>query len=143
MANYLNDHGFTDIKVNNDLTSNPQIVACRKGRLCFVIVRTALYPHQGQLDDDRLFKQLVEQADQYNAYCYFSGVGIANADGKNAQEKALPVRGGAYHASFDGLKIMTLAERVTVLKSGSPAADPVPLSSNPQSPGQVSATEIF
>ena len=108
-----------------------------------MIVRTALYPHRGQLDNDRLFKQLVDQADQYNAYCYFAGVGIANADGKTAQEMATPVRGAAYHVSFAGLKIMTLSDRVTVLGTGAAAQDAPPLVVSKADPGEVSAEVLF
>ncbi|HPG72099.1 MAG TPA: hypothetical protein PLT21_08690, partial [Syntrophales bacterium] len=57
----------------------PQIVARKDGQLCFVIVRTDVYPNRGKLADDREFLYNLEHAERNNALCYFAGVGICNA----------------------------------------------------------------
>ncbi len=127
IGNQLKSEGFTDIEVNRDITRNPQIIAHRKGKLCFIVVRTALYPHLGQLTDAQLIQDLVDHADRHQALCYFASLGIANADGENEQERATPLRAGRYHIAFDGLKVLTLPERVRTFRSDTPTPDmPLP-----------------
>jgi hypothetical protein len=98
----------------------PQIVAKKNGRLCFVVVRTDVYPNKGKLADDRELVYNLEHAERNDAVCYFAGVGICNAAATDAgDEKAMgiPVREGGFYVDFDGLKIMTTLGRV-VIKNG-------------------------
>lgn len=143
IGNQLKSEGFTDIEVNRDITKNPQIIARRKGKLCFIVVRTALYPQHGQLTDPQLIHDLVDHADRHQAYCYFASLGIANADGKNELERATPLRGGRYYIAFDGLKVLTLPERVRTFRSDTPTPDmPLPAGQATAAPA-VSADDLL
>lgn len=61
--------------------------------------------------------------DRHRATCYFASVGLAYADGENDEEMSQPVRGGRFHVSYDGLLILTLSNRVSVLEERSKAED--------------------
>ena len=92
----------------------PQIVARKDGQLCFVIVRTDVYPNRGKLADDREFLYNLEHAERNNALCYFAGVGICNAAATDAGDEAamgVPEREGGFYVDFDGLKVMTTLGR--------------------------------
>ena len=93
----------------------PQIVARKDGRLCFVVVRTDVYPNRGKLADDRELLYNLEHAERNNALCYFAGVGICNAAATDAGDETamgVPVREGGFYVDFDGLKVMTTLGRV-------------------------------
>ena len=105
---FLKKQNYEIDTVNTDITKNPQIVAKRNGQLHFIIVRTACYPSKGKIESDQLTLQFIEHADKNKAVCYFASVGIANSDGKNDLEMAIPVKGAGYYVSFDGLEILTL-----------------------------------
>ena len=93
----------------------PQIVARKDGRLCFVVVRTDVYPNRGKLADDRELLYNLEHAERNNVLCYFAGVGICNAAATDAGDETamgVPVREGGFYVDFDGLKVMTTLGRV-------------------------------
>jgi hypothetical protein len=113
--NQIQKDGFIVESVNTDRKVNPQIVARKDGQLSFIVVRTACYPHKGELESEELFEKLVRHADQNNAICYFAGVGIANSEGENDREMSLPVKGAGFYVSYEGLLIMTFSNRVKVL----------------------------
>jgi len=90
-------------------------VARKDGRLCFVVVRTDVYPNRGKLADDRELLYNLEHAERNNALCYFAGVGICNAAATDAGDETamgVPVREGGFYVDFDGLKVMTTLGRV-------------------------------
>ena len=77
--------GYEILGANPSLATTPQIVARKNGRLCFVVVRTDVYPRKGTLADDRELFYNLEHAERNDAVCYFAGIGICNA--------AAPTRG--------------------------------------------------
>ena len=115
---YLREEGYEIVEVNTDLAMHPQIVATKNGELKFIIVRTASYPSKGQIENDQEASQCFAHADKRGATCYFASVGIANADGADDAEMAVPVKGAPFHVSFDGLVILTSADRVKVWTPG-------------------------
>jgi hypothetical protein len=94
-------------------SSHPQIIANKGGETGFFIVRTALYPDRGRIEGEEVFRTLVEHAASHGASCYFASVGIANSEGKSEEEMAVPVKGVAYHVTFDGLVKMELPAETT------------------------------
>jgi len=109
--------GFEILGANPSLSVTPQIVARKDGRLCFVVVRTDIYPNKGKLADEREICNSLEHADRNNALCYFAAVGICNAAAKDARDEEgmrVPVGRGGFYVDFDGLKIMTTIDRVHV-----------------------------
>jgi hypothetical protein len=95
----------------------PQIVARKNGRLCFVVVRTDVYPNKGRLSDDREVFYNLEHAERNDALCYFASVGICNSAAAEAgDEKAMgvPVREGGFYVDFDGLKVLTTLDRIGI-----------------------------
>ncbi len=115
-------NGFEILGANPSLSVTPQIVARKNGRLCFVVVRTDLYPNKGALADEREVRHNLEHAERHNATCYFAGVGICNAAATDASDKeamGTPVRDGGFYVAFDGLKIMTTIDRVDIARTSS------------------------
>ena len=115
VAEYSQKDGFEIVSINKDRKYNPQIVAKKNGQLAFIVVRTACYPNKGSLDDAALRSQLISNADQHNAICYFASVGIANSEGQTDEEMGIPIKGGGYYVSFEGLLILTRSDRVKIL----------------------------
>jgi hypothetical protein len=109
--------GYEILGANPSLSVTPQIVAKKNGRLCFVVVRTDVYPNKGILADEREVRRNLEHAKRNDAVCYFAGVGICNAAAKDAgdeQAKGIPVKGGGFYVDFDGLKVITSIDRVNI-----------------------------
>ena len=109
--------GYEILGANPSLAMTPQIVARKNGRLCFVVIRTDVYPNKGRLADDRELFYNLEHAERNNALCYFASVGICNAAAAEAgDEKAMgvPCRDGGFYVDFDGLKVMTTIDRIGV-----------------------------
>ena len=97
-----------------DRSSHPQIIANKDGETGFFIVRTAMYPGRGRIEGEEVFRTLVEHAASHGASCYFASVGLANSEGKAEEEMAVPVKGVAYHVTFDGLLKMELPAESTI-----------------------------
>ena len=109
--------GYEILGANPSLAMTPQIVARKNGRLCFVVVRTDVYPNKGRLSDDREVFYNLEHAERNDALCYFASVGICNSAAAEAgDEKAMgiPVREGGFYVDFDGLKVLTTLDRIGV-----------------------------
>jgi hypothetical protein len=108
--------GYEILGANPSTAMTPQIVARKAGRLCFVVVRTDVYPNKGRLAGDKELFYNLEHAERNNAVCYFASVGICNsAAAEKGDEKAMgiPVKGSGFYVDFDGLKIMTTIERMS------------------------------
>ena len=114
--NFIKTEGHEAVSVNTDVGVNPQIIAKKNGQLEYIVVRTACYPFKGQIESDQIAFQCIEHADNVNATCYFASVGIANADGKNDAEMALPRKGSGFHVAFEGLAILTRTDRAKVAR---------------------------
>jgi len=109
--------GYEILGANPSLAMTPQIVARKNGRLCFVVVRTDVYPNKGRLSDDREVFYNLEHAERNDALCYFASVGICNSAAAEAgDEKAMgiPVREGGFYVDFDGLKVLTTLDRIVI-----------------------------
>lgn len=107
--------GYEILGANPSLAMTPQIVARKNGRLCFVLVRTDVYPNKGRLSGDREVFYNLEHAERNDALCYFASVGICNSAAAEAgDEKAMgiPVREGGFYVDFDGLKVLTTIDRI-------------------------------
>jgi hypothetical protein len=109
--------GFEILGANPSPTMIPQIVARKDGRLCFVIVRTDLYPNKGRLAGDKEFFYILEHAERNEALCYFAGVGICNAvavETGDGRAMGTAVRDQGFYVDFDGLKLLTTFDRIAV-----------------------------
>lgn len=109
--------GFEILGADPSPAVTPQIVAKKNGRLCFVVVRTDVYPNKGRIADEREMFYNLEHAERNDAVCYFAGVGICNAAATDAGDEAamgVPVREGGFYVDFDGLKVMTTLDRMNV-----------------------------
>ena len=109
--------GYEILGANPSLAMTPQIVARKNGRLCFVVIRTDVYPNKGRLADDRELFYNLEHAERNNALCYFASVGICNSAAAEAgDEKAMgiPIRDGGFFVDFEGLKVLTTIDRIGV-----------------------------
>jgi hypothetical protein len=114
--NYLKKEGHEIVSVNSDIDVNPQIVAKKNGQLEFIIVRTACYPSKGQVENNQLAAQCIAYAHKHKAMCYFASVGIANVNGKNDAEMAIPIKGAGFYVSFEGLQILTHSDTTSIWK---------------------------
>jgi hypothetical protein len=115
--------GYEILGANPSLAMTPQIVARKNGRLCFVVVRTDVYPNRGELAGDKELFYNLEHAERNNAICYFAGVGICNSTAAEAgDEKAMgiPVKGDGFYVDFDGLKVLTTIDRIGVANGNGP-----------------------
>lgn len=118
--------GYEILGANPSLATTPQIVAKKNGRLCFVVVRTDVYPNKGRLADDRELFYNLEHAERNDAVCYFAGVGICNAaatDAGNEAAMSVPARDGGFYVDFDGLKIMTTLDRAGIANGNGQEAE--------------------
>jgi hypothetical protein len=109
--------GYEILGANPSLAVTPQIVARKDGRLCFVIVRTDVYPNKGRLAGDKELFYNLEHADRNNAVCYFASVRICNAAAADAGDQKTMgdvVRDQGFYVDFGGLQAMTTIERVGV-----------------------------
>ena len=109
--------GYEILGANPSLAMTPQIVARKNGQLCFVVVRTDVYPNKGKLADDREAFYNLEHAERNNALCYFASVGTATRRlPRRAMRKrwASPVRDGGFFVDFEGLKVLTTMDRIGV-----------------------------
>jgi len=109
--------GYEILGANPSLAMTPQIVARKNGRLCFVVVRTDVYPNKGRLSDDREVFYNLEHAERNDALCYFASVGICNsaaADAGDEKAMGIPVREGGFYVDFDGLKVLTTLDRIGI-----------------------------
>lgn len=100
----LRKNGFIISAVTTDRLSNPQIVAKSNSVLFHIIVRTACYPNKGNIESKELGFQLLQEANNKNAQCYFASIGIANADGTTDLEMATLIRGAGYYISYSGIE---------------------------------------
>lgn len=114
---HLKKEGHEIVSVNTDVSSNPQIVSKKNGQLEFIVVRTACYPSKGEIESDKIAMHCIEQADKHKATLYFASVGIANSQGKNDAEMAIPVRGAGFYVAFEGLVFLTRSDRVKVMRN--------------------------
>lgn len=96
------------VDVHADPLEFPQIAAMKEGELGFFVVRTGMYPERGRIEGEETFQKLVRYATSRGGSCYFASVSLANSEGKTEEEMAIPVKGVAYHAAFDGLVKMEL-----------------------------------
>jgi len=100
------DEGYKILQVRKEMDINPQILATKDGVRYFILVRTARYPDMGVLKPD-VAARMLKHAKKNDATCLFAGVGIANAEGENEKEMALPVKAGEYYINFKGLMPIT------------------------------------
>ena len=117
--------GYEIIGSNPSLAVTPQIVARKKGRLCFVVVRTDIYPNKGKLTDREIHHNL-QHAERNDATSYFASVGICNAtatDDSDEERVRIPARGAGFYVDFDGLKVMTTIDRLGIANGN---AHPLP-----------------
>ena len=109
--------GYEILGANPSLSVTPQIVARKNGRICFVVVRTGIYPNKGTLADDREIRRNLQHAERNNATCYFASVGICNAaatDARDEESMRISVRDGGFYVDFDGLKVMTTVDNLHI-----------------------------
>lgn len=99
----LIDNGYEVLNVRKEADINPQILAKKNDQLIFVIVKTECYPHMGILDP-AIVSQVAQLAVKHNALCYFSSIGIANANGETEEAMSQPVLGGEYYINYEGMK---------------------------------------
>lgn len=108
--------GYEILGANPSLAMTPQIVARKNGRLCFVVVRTDVYPNKGTLAGDKELFYNLEHAERNNAVCYFASVGICNAAAADAGDENMMgevVRDQGFYVDFEGLQVMTTIERMS------------------------------
>ncbi|MFC0877044.1 hypothetical protein ACE01N_10630 [Saccharicrinis sp. FJH2] len=98
----LVDKGHKVLNVRKEMDINPQILAEIDGNKALIVVRTARYPHMGVIPP-HVAAQVRELAVKHKANMYFASVGIANANGENDEEMALPVVDGEYYINYKGL----------------------------------------
>ncbi|MFW5754935.1 MAG: hypothetical protein ACOCV9_09030 [Marinilabiliaceae bacterium] len=99
----LVDKGYEVLNVRKETDIDPQILARHKGKMLFIVVRTAAYPEMGVLTP-RTAARVSAHARKHNAVCYFASVGIANAEGENDEEMSKPVVDGEYYINYKGLQ---------------------------------------
>ena len=99
----LVDNGYEVLNVRKETDIDPQILARRKGKMYFIVVRTATFPDMGVLTP-RTASKVNAHAHKHNAVCYFASVGIANALGESDEEMGQPVIDGEYYINFKGLQ---------------------------------------
>ena len=117
---YVQKEGVAVESVNANPAQGPQIVGQRWGSLAFIMVKTACYPHKGQLTPGE-FNHWLAWADRHGATAFFASVGITcvvypdQSDVRDEQEQSLPIRHAGFNIAYEGLVVMTTSNRVTIL----------------------------
>lgn len=70
--------------VNSKPKRNPQFVCLKDKVLHFIVVRHVPYPNDPTAYDNSLMKKMKGHADKHEARTYFAGVGLSNAQDRNA-----------------------------------------------------------
>lgn len=99
----LQNH-FEVLSVEPDLEIFPQIVARKKEQMYFIVVQTAAYPEVGDLPTNHQIKEIRAHATKHNAITKFVSLGLANANAKNENEKAILKKGGEFLVNYSGFK---------------------------------------
>lgn len=80
----LEAEGFEFMGVNSKPKRNPQFVCLKDKVLHFIVVRHVPYPNDPTAYDHSLMKKMKDHADKHEARTYFAGVGLSNAQDRNA-----------------------------------------------------------
>ncbi len=92
------------LSVNIKFEQNPQILARKDEEMYFIVIKTSTYPDLGSLSP-MAAEEIIKHADKHKAKILFAHVGVANADTKEEEEMAFPVKGGQYYINYNGLSI--------------------------------------
>ncbi|MCK5825311.1 MAG: Na(+)-translocating NADH-quinone reductase subunit F [Ichthyobacteriaceae bacterium] len=99
----LEEQIYELLAINSDLKKNPQFIVNNKDKeLCFVVVKTVLYPDNPSNFDIIWMETFKQHAKDKNAKLYYAGVGLANSDD---MEKPLTKNSG-YIVKYDGIKLI-------------------------------------
>lgn len=96
--------GFEVLSVRPEPEIDPQIVAKKDNQLYFIVVRTDIYPHQGEMPSISRIQQVRDHAKKHTAICKFVSIGLKNAEAKNDIEKSKLYKGGEFLVSYSGLQ---------------------------------------
>jgi len=96
--------GFEVLSVRPELEIDPQIVAKKEDELYFIVVRTDIYPHKGELPSISRIQQLRDHAEKHNAVCKFISIGLTNANADDEAEKSKLYKGGEFLVDYSGLQ---------------------------------------
>lgn len=90
------------LSVNMEFDKNPQILARKDDKMHFIVVKTSTYPDVGSIPAQAA-EEIIKHAEKHEAKCLFAHVGVANANGKDEQEMARPVKNGEFYINYKGL----------------------------------------
>ncbi len=95
----LEEDGFEFMAVNSKFKKDPQFVCLKDKDLHFVVVRYVAFPEDPKAFDPTLMDKVKSHADKFEAKTYYAGVGLSNAEDRNA-----PVLlNEPYVVDYDGL----------------------------------------
>lgn len=80
----LEAEGFEFMGVNSKPGKNPQFVCLREKVLHFIVVRPVAHPHDPKVFDEALMQKVRDHALKFEARTYYAGVGLYNAEDRNA-----------------------------------------------------------
>jgi hypothetical protein len=96
--------GFEVLSVRHEPEIDPQIVAKKEEQLYFIVVRTDIYPHRGELPSISRIQQVRDHAQQHKAICKFISIGLTNAQATTEQEKSKLYKKGEFLVDYSGLQ---------------------------------------
>ncbi len=108
VAKSLREEGYEDVKICTNQQTGPQITALIDGQKINVMVRTAMFPERGQLENTESVKQTAMDAETAGELCLFASVGLFNSEAENEAEASLAIRGGTFYVSYTGLQQFSL-----------------------------------
>ena len=82
-------------------------------------MRTACYPSKGQLSPAE-FSHWLAWADKHQATAFFASVGVAcvaypdRSEVRSESDMSLPIKNAGFNIAYEGLVVMTTADRVKV-----------------------------
>lgn len=96
----LEEDGYEFMTVNSTLKKDPQFVCLREKKLHFIVVRAVTYPNNPQDFDDVLMEKVRSHAENFDAFAYYAGVGLAHGE-----DYALPITlSSPYAINYQGLQ---------------------------------------
>lgn len=96
--------GYKVLSVRSEPEIDPQIVAQKEDQMYFIVVRTDVYPHKGQLPSISRIQQVRDHAEKHKAICKFIGIGLTNAESEKEEEKSKLYKGGEILVEYSGMQ---------------------------------------
>jgi hypothetical protein len=130
----IRKNGFTVLSTDTNSGTIPQIIARRKGQHFIILVRTAVYPKKGKLENRETALKNIQDAQKQGAMCFFASVSITSGLGATDLGNSRATKGTGFTITYDELEERMINQVV----AEDARIEPNPANANP--PGATTGT---